>query len=504
MGGSLKSNLVYSYTSQAYVILANLIFLPLLVKKLGAEAYGLIGFFLMLQNWMILLDLGLSPTLMREISRYRAKQVSLGSLLRILGFVKKVFIVSAILISIFFFLASKWIAESWLKVDDLGLQNTVFCLILLGLNLSARWLTGIFKATLTGFEELKKISILNIIISTFRFGIVLIVLEVLGYTIKIYFAYQLIISIIDLLLHYKYSKEILSHQPKNIITKKDDSIKEQLKFSMTIAFTAAVWTLITQLDKLVLSKEISLMEYGYYSLAIQLSSGIQLLVGPLSSALLPRMAKMYAEENKEKLISLYRYSTRYVVILATSIVVLFVFFDFEVIYSWSGNHLLSKKVSPFLSLYSIGNWLLVVSSFPYYIQYAMGNLKYHLLSNISFLLIQVPLMLVLISYFGAMGAGYAWVFINVFYFIFWVQFIHYKFLNEIYLKWLINDVLLISLPVVITGAILKSLNLNFISQFQVLIQMSIYFTTVLVVGLSFDKNTRNRMNLYRVKFFKKS
>jgi O-antigen/teichoic acid export membrane protein len=44
---------------------------PLYLKYMGAEAYGLIGFFSMIQVWFAILDMGLSPTVARETARYK-------------------------------------------------------------------------------------------------------------------------------------------------------------------------------------------------------------------------------------------------------------------------------------------------------------------------------------------------------------------------------------------------------------------------------------------------
>lgn len=41
----LRQNIVASYFSQAYVTLIGIVILPLYIKFMGAEAYGLIGFF---------------------------------------------------------------------------------------------------------------------------------------------------------------------------------------------------------------------------------------------------------------------------------------------------------------------------------------------------------------------------------------------------------------------------------------------------------------------------
>src|SRR5204862_2105772 len=43
---------------------------PLYLRFLGIEAYGLVGFYLMLQAILQVLDFGLSPTMNREMARY--------------------------------------------------------------------------------------------------------------------------------------------------------------------------------------------------------------------------------------------------------------------------------------------------------------------------------------------------------------------------------------------------------------------------------------------------
>ena len=46
----------------------SLAFVPLYVRYLGIEAYGLIGIFAMLQTYIALLDAGITPTLSRELA----------------------------------------------------------------------------------------------------------------------------------------------------------------------------------------------------------------------------------------------------------------------------------------------------------------------------------------------------------------------------------------------------------------------------------------------------
>ena len=72
----LRRNIVASYAGQGYVTLLSIAALPFYLRALGAEAYGLVGFFSMLQAWFMLLDIGLTPTLSRETARFHGGALS--------------------------------------------------------------------------------------------------------------------------------------------------------------------------------------------------------------------------------------------------------------------------------------------------------------------------------------------------------------------------------------------------------------------------------------------
>ncbi|WP_276573964.1 oligosaccharide flippase family protein [Vibrio cincinnatiensis] len=66
----LRKNIIANYASQLYSAGIGILILPLYIKYMGEEAYGLVVFFTMLQPWFALLDLGLTPTIARETARY--------------------------------------------------------------------------------------------------------------------------------------------------------------------------------------------------------------------------------------------------------------------------------------------------------------------------------------------------------------------------------------------------------------------------------------------------
>src|ERR1035437_5965996 len=69
---SLKRNVVANYFGQGWSALMSLAFVPLYIRYLGIESYGLIGIFALLQAWLALLDIGMKPALGREMARFTA------------------------------------------------------------------------------------------------------------------------------------------------------------------------------------------------------------------------------------------------------------------------------------------------------------------------------------------------------------------------------------------------------------------------------------------------
>jgi len=65
-----KVELLANFAGTAWSGAMQLLCIPFYIKFMGIEAYGLIGFYLMLQATLQVLDLGLSPTMSREMACY--------------------------------------------------------------------------------------------------------------------------------------------------------------------------------------------------------------------------------------------------------------------------------------------------------------------------------------------------------------------------------------------------------------------------------------------------
>ena len=457
---SLKRNILASYASQIYVTLVGILILPLYLKYMGAEAYGLVGFFTMLQAWFNLLDMGLTPTVARETARFSGGATDALSYRRLLRALQLIFFVVALVGGGAMFVFSGLIADSWLKVQTLPLEQVQLALQLMAFGVALRWMSGLYRGCISGSEQLVWLGGFNAFVATLRFVGLLPVLIWVGHSPAVFFTYQLFVAVVELaglavkaygLFPAVPQGQQLGWSPASLFT----PIRPVLKFSLTIAFTSSVWVLVTQTDKLVLSGILPLAEYGYFTLAVLVAGGITIISGPISMVIMPRMARLYAEGNHDEVRRIYNQAAQLVSVIAGSLAVTLIVCTESLLFAWTGNRELTQAAAPILQLYAIGNGLLSLGAFPYYLQYARGNLRYHLIGNLVLVVLLIPAIVVAAMKAGGIGAGWVWVGMNALYLTFWVGYVHSKLEPGLHWNWLVSNVFVILLPTLLVGLALS-------------------------------------------------
>jgi len=491
----LKANLIANYASQLYVTLVGFAFVPLYVKYLGAEAYGLVGFFATLQALFNLLDLGLSATIARETARYHGGAITDLDYRRLFRVLSLIFFTIALFAGVLLFMFSDVITDHWLNVESLSREDVLLAVKVMAVSVSLRWMSGLYRGVLTGAEKLVWLSGFNALITSLRFIGVFGSMWLWGYSPEIFFIHQLIVAIFEFAGLLIASRALL---PSLVGTKVSIgfsfyALRNRVNFALSIAFTSAVWTLVTQADKLILSGILPLSDYGYFTLAVLVAGGILVITGPISGVLLPRMSRLHAENRNEELINLYRRATQWVSLIAVSgVVTLFVCAE-SLLIAWSGNVELSANAAPILKLYAIGNGFLAIAAFPYYLQYARGNLHYHLVGNIVMLFVLIPIMVFVATYYGAIGAGWVWLGVNGLYLLTWLAYVHQKLEPGLHWKWLRQDVVAISLPAVGVGIFATFIHIPLTNRFEMLLYTAAIGAMTMAATALFSQSVRNKI-----------
>ncbi|MCP9758453.1 polysaccharide biosynthesis protein [Aquitalea sp. S1-19] len=361
------------------------------------------------------------------------------------------FFIIALLGGTLLFLFADTITRNWLKSSVLPHSEIVTALRLIALIVALRWMCGLYKGIISGAERLVWLSGFSSAVATGRFVLVLPLLIFFSATPQAFFGFQLGLAVLELAGLAWMAYRLLPSTPVGErIRWQWTPLKPVLKFSLSIAFTSSVWVMVTQSDKLVLSKILPLADYGYFTVAVLAASGIIIISSPVANALMPRLTRLHAESQHDQIIKLYRQSTQLVAILTIPATLILVFFSRQVLWAWTGDVHLVDKTATVLSLYAAGYGFLAVGAFPYYLQYAKGDLRLHLVGNFLFLLLLIPSIIWSAGLYGMTGAGWAWFITNALYLIIWTPLIHRRFSNNLHLQWLIHDIskpaLAIALP----------------------------------------------------------
>lgn len=452
---ALGKDVAVNYAGQIYVTLIGIVMLPVCLKYIGTEAYGLVGFFATLQAWFQLLDMGLTPAMARETARFNGGATDVLNLRRLLRTLEGVFIGFAVIGATVVVAGADLIAASWLNVQTLSLYEVRSSVIVMGLIVALRWSGGLYRGVIGGFERQVWLSGWNSLIATMRFVLIVPYFAFIGTTPTHFFLYQLVVALIELLVLMVQAYRLMpSVEYGQSIGWHWSQIRDVLKFSLSIAFTSSVWVMVTQTDKIVLSKLLPLTEYGYFTLAVLIAGGIMMISGPVSTVIMPRMTRLQAAGDDVGVIRLYRRATQFVTIVAAPVALVLALFPGPVLWAMTGNAELVDRAASVLRLYAIGSGILALGAFPYYLQYAKGDLRLHVIGNLLFVVLLIPSLVWATWRFGMVGAGWAWLVSNFIYFVCWIPLVHRRFEPELHRQWL-GDVLGICVPTICCAFVLR-------------------------------------------------
>lgn len=443
---SIKRNAVANYVGQLYSTLAGILVVPLYIHQLGMEIYGLIGFFSILLTWLQLLDVGISSTLLREAARYRANAQQnpwFPSLFAVLG---KFFLISSAVLVVLGWVVSPWIATHWLHAHTIPHQDLIIAVAVMVLTAAIRWRTGPFRSVIVGYEHQVWLNALNVIVITLRTFAAVFVIRFASNPVIFFFAWQLIISVAEAACCIWKSYQLVPRSARHSAVPDLNSVlKPFIRFALGAAFSSAIWTFISQIDRLVLSKTLPLSTYGAFTVVATAATGIVMLSSPIIQAIVPRMTGMKSsgEHGDRPMHDLYRWTTQAVSIFMAPLSITIAMYPTQLIWAWTQNSHIGEQMWLVMTLYALGSGIQAICGLLYNLQYVSGNLSLHMKGFAVFAIVLIPVNILAAVWYGALGTGVVWLGENVFYLLVWALIVHRKFAPGIHLPWLTRDVMLI-------------------------------------------------------------
>lgn len=478
----LNKNILANYGSQVWSAAMGLAFIPLYIKLIGIEAYGLVGFFALLQAWMGLLDAGLSPTISREIARSTASSLEnhlIKDLIKTIEVV--VYIVGGVSLVVIA-LSSEWISSRWINAKSLTNHEVNDSVKLMGLVIAARLVEGVYRSSIVGLQKQVVLSLLIATLSTLRAVGCLIVLVYIDQAITAFFIWQAIVSILTIVV-YKITLAKLLPDEMNGGEFSIKAIVKIKKFAGGMLGMSLMSLLLTQADKVILSKILSLQEFGYYTLAVIISSSLYMLVAPIAQALMPVIVQLKQAKRLGEMVEKFHFGSQLDSILAGNFSLLIVFQSVNILMAWTNDMGITSNTAPILSVLSLGFFFNIMMWMPHETLLAHGNSRLPFFISIFQVAIILPSLIVIVPSYGAVGAAYIWLMLCAGYFFIGSLLIFPKIYPIVQSQWLATDLFKPLLPSFLMLMAVDVLNYEPKNVYERLVFLILIFMSMILMSI---------------------
>jgi O-antigen/teichoic acid export membrane protein len=437
---SLKKNIVANYFGQGWQALMGIAFVPLYIKYLGMESYGLIGIFAILQAWLVLLDMGMKPALGREMARFTGGAHNAQSIRDLLRSVELIGAAVAGTITLCIWAASGWAATHWVTEKHLRVEAVAHAFAAMGLVTALRFMQDIYVSCCIGLQRQVEQNVVTGITSTVRGIGAVALLAWVSPTIEAFFLWQALLSVITVAIFAGIVYRALppAPQPARFSV---PALVNIWRFAGGIVTITLLSLLLTQIDKILLSRLLTLEMFGYYALAGVVAGALTTIAGPISSALYPRFTELVTSGEESTLGAIYHQGAQMVTVLVGSAAMVLMVFGYRVLRLWTGNPSLAERVAPLVVFMALGTLLNGLLLIPYQMQLAQGWTSLTIKVDIVAVSLFVPAVLLTVPTYGGMGAVRVWALLNLAVLILEIPLMHRRLLPNEMWRWCSQDVI---------------------------------------------------------------
>jgi O-antigen/teichoic acid export membrane protein len=212
------------------------------------------------------------------------------------------------------------------------------------------------------------------------------------------------------------------------------------RFSAGMFIISILAVILLQTDKLIVSKLLSLEQFGYYTLAWVVGGALANVITPIFVAVFPRLTQLAKEENYAELTRVYHLSCQVLSVLVLPAGTVLALFPREVLLAWSGDPNMIAMTSRVVTIVAIGSTLNGLLNLPYALQLAFGWTRLSIITLSIAIVVIVPLEYWLAKHHGLVGAALGWVILNIGQLVFQLQAMHMRLLRGEQWRWYVMDV----------------------------------------------------------------
>lgn len=406
----LSKNIIYNLFGQGLVTMISLLAVKLIFHRLGAEALGIIYFTTAVNAILIAaLEMGVSTTIVREISGHIDSDKNyIKDFIRTFSFFY--WGICALGAAVIFFLAPFFV-HHWIHLSKMSPVAAINILRILGISSIIILPRSFYSSLISGLQKMGFNNLINVVCAGLQqFGAFLILFLGGGLFPVIY--WFAIINILWVTIYFFASAKFFSFLaliPKFSFV----VIKRNFKFISSTALISIFSTIHAQISEITVSKFLPIATLGYYSFSYGGVSQGGVLGGAVAQASYPSFSALAKAGNKDGLMSQY-HKLQDLVCFGTLLIFAAVPFVTIPLFSYLFNRDVANSLLLPTTLLSLGFYMNGTGGIPCMFSFAVGKPGIIAKTNFYSLFITLPAAVILIYYFGLVGAGLSWIFYNIF------------------------------------------------------------------------------------------
>jgi len=436
---SFRRNLLANFAGFGWVAVVHFACVPFYIRFLGVEAYGLVGFYLTLQAALLVLDLGLSPTINREMARHTARSGPAAELRDLARTLEVVSWTIGIALGTFVILLAPLIAERWINAESMSTEAVSSAVAYMGVLLVIQWPLNLYQGGLLGLQRQVRLNAIRMLAATLSGGGSVVVLWAWSPDLQAFFTWQICVTVLQVLaMALSFWGAIpAAERPASCDVR---SLRSAAGFATGMSGIAFFGMVLAQMDKIVLSKLLPLGDFAYYVLAATVASGLYLFVAPVHAAIFPRLSALVAVNDEREIRRLYHEGTQLLTVMVVPVAAVLTLFPLEIVRAWTSDAAIAGHVAPILGLLAMGVAVNGLMHMPHALQLAYGWTSIGLALAIGQVVVFLPLLVWVTNRFGGVGAAWVWALLNVAYLAVGIPWTHRRLLRGDALRWLMSDV----------------------------------------------------------------
>jgi O-antigen/teichoic acid export membrane protein len=433
----LKRNLAANLAGTLWFGGVTVALVPVYVRLLGIEAFGLIAFQTTLASIIALCDVGLSLATNRELARLSVSPSGAGesrSVTRTTGIVYWSIgaTVGAVLLAL-----SPVIASRWLNIQHLPLEVAAQAVAWAIVAAILYFPYAFYAAGLFGLQRHVAVNAILIAGTTLRGAGSVIVLLFVMRDVRALFAWHAFASLVQTLAAAIVLSRALPAGPARFAM---PLLRRMFTFARGVALSGTLGLVATQVDKLAVSKMLPLAVFGYYSIAAMIAAAVALAVTPVQTTVFPRLSQLVAVGDGAGLRRAYHGATQTLAAMLMPLSAVAIVFAYEILRLWTGDITVARAAQWVAVLLVAGATMNALSHISHAVQLAHGWTTPAVLANAVQLVVMIPLTLFVVRRYGAVGAAAVWAVLQLSFLAISLALTHGRLLRGEVAAWFLRDV----------------------------------------------------------------